>query len=343
MSKIGIIVLSLASLLLFALPEAKCNQANYWMQRLTDARRLIVAADALKVQSDQLAAQTAQLLVAQAKLKKENATADDVESKPFKLEVRSQSEISGAGKRQIAPESKPVLQNYNELMASYHVALNEYLQHRQEVRQHAAEFHAAAQDSNNSSSAPIGVPAVRELRVQAQDACEALQQAELQLHESEEHLFALVKTMVNDRKFMTAQQYMSGWNTAQQEALFLRRLAGQFDQGVLSKQLSIKDLMHGKMQEAMTDGDYVETQKVYREQQRKSALLHYEVGQATAHSRFAMQLIEQLQALSPFAPQGNSAGAAPDQFAVDDESLEREFEHVQELYKQVQQAAPKFQ
>lgn len=318
--KVLIISLNVAFISVVLPPIANCQSADSWRQRLTDAQRLINSANELQLESSRLASEAKPVLVVDPKLIKETATVND------------------------ARFSRESLQNYNSLMERYRAALNEYLRHRQEVREHAARFHAAAQDSNQSS-APLEVPEIKTLRLKVQDACAILQQSEKLLHQTELTLFGLIQNLINNRKAMTPMQFMIGWNSAEQQALYLRRSAGVFDQGVLAKQVTIRDLMHGKMGQAMRDGDYVETQKIYDDENRTSGILHYEVTQATLHSRLAMQFLEQLQAISPNAPPGSPStqGGSADQFAVDNKTLEKEFEQVQELYKQVQDAKPKFQ
>lgn len=68
----------------------------------------------------------------------------------YDLEVHESMEHADPERprRVVAAESQPVLQNYADLVARYHAALSAYLQHRQSVQQHAAAFHAAAQQQN---------------------------------------------------------------------------------------------------------------------------------------------------------------------------------------------------
>ncbi len=253
-------------------------------------------------------------------------------------------------RRIVATQSQPVLQNYADLVARYHAALAEYLLHRQAVQQHAAAFHAAAQQQNSQSQSSgqpmmIVVPELRLLQVQTQDACNALQQAEVGLHNSEEELNQAIEMMMNNRKSLSAAQYGALWTQSEEKATALQAGTSAFDQGVVAKQETIQGNMHGKMQEAMRDGDYVLSQKVYGEQQRSSALLHEEVKRATMHSQMAMLFLNQLQSLSPYASNRSSSSTNlndPNQFIQDDRNLAAEFAQVQSLYQQVQEASPQF-
>lgn len=271
----------------------------------------------------------------------------------YDLEVRESTERSNPDRprRVVAAESKPVLQNYADLVARYHAALSAYLQHRQSVQQHAAAFHAAAQQQNSQSQSnnqpvTIAVPPAGLLQVQTQDACDALQQAEVVLHSLEEELSQAIGMMMNNRKSLSAAQYGALWTQSEQRVNALQAGANSFDQNVVTKQGVIQANLHGKMQEAMRDGDYVLSQKVYGDQQRSSWVLHQEVQRATKHSQLAMQFLNQLQSLSPYASNRSSSSSAstndPNQFIQDDQELATEYAQVQSLYKQVQEASPKF-
>ncbi len=270
----------------------------------------------------------------------------------YDLEVHESMEHSNPDRprRIVAAESQPVLQHYADLVARYHAALAAYLQHRQSVQQHAAAFHAAAQQQNSQSQSNaqpmmIAIPPVAMLQVQTQDACDALQQAEMGLHGLEEQLNQAIEMMMNNRKTLSAAQYAALWTQSEDRATALQSGANQFDQGVVAKQGVIQGNLHGKMQEAMRDGDYVLSQKVYGDQQRSSYLLHQEVERATKHSQLAMQILNQLQSLSPYGSSRPSASTNtndPNQFIQDDQELATEYAQVQTLYQQVQEASPKF-
>ncbi len=331
------------------MPGANSQNPKLQLQvRRDDAWRLTKRAHELSRQADALANTAKASLLAESTRENDSASKSEMNDKRFELEVRSSVDHSNAEhpRRVVAPESQTVLKNYAETMARYRAALSAYLQHRKEVQEHAAAFHAAAQHSTSNSPPPIiTVPAFEPLAVQTQDACDALQQAESELHTSELYLFQVVQMMMNNRKNMSATQYASLWGASQEKAISFKQHAGRFDQGVVAKQENTQSLMHGKMQEAMRDGDYVLSQKVYGEQQRSSMLLNQEVKRATTHSALAMQFLNQLQTLSPYASapsQSANNDQDPAQFALDDQSLAQEFEQVQLLYKQVEEASPKF-
>lgn len=333
--------------------HSHCTQ-NYateseMQRRRSDALRLTSDARYLSKQAHALLDETQTKFLAEAKKddlidKKGDAAAT---RRPYDLEVRETSELnSHPPRRLVAPESKDMLSSYTELMGRYREALAAYLQHRQSVQQHAAAFHQAAQSNNNSNNPPpiITVPSLTPLAVKTQDACDALQQAEGELHLTEMQLSQAIQMMTANRKTMTGAQYAALWDLTEQKANSLQDGASAFDRNVVVKEGTNRDSMHTKMQEAMRDGDYVESQKVFGEQQRKSALLHEEVRRGTKHSQLAMQFLMQLQSLSPYAQKSNSSAASgnPDQFTQDDQMLAAEFAKVQELYKEVQAAEPKF-
>jgi hypothetical protein len=274
-------------------------------------------------------------------------------NKNFDLEVRESVDRTNHDhpRRVVAKESQSVLKNYDQILAQYRTALSAYLQHRKEVQEHAAAFHAEAQ---KSKAAPppviVAIPEIKGLAVKTQDACFALQESELGLHGAELELFQAVQILMSDRKNMSGEQYATFWSSAQQKANALQGGANSFDQGVMAKQETIQGDMHEKVQQAMRDGDYRESQKVYGDHERTSMLLHEEVKRATMHSALAAQFLRELQPLSPYAGSAQSGGNAsenianqdPNQFAEDDKSLAAEFEHVQALYSELQDATPKF-
>lgn len=275
-------------------------------------------------------------------------------NKKFELEVKESLEHpeTATPRRVVAEESKPVLQNYADLVSKYHAALAAYLQHRKEVQAHAAAFHEAAQQQQqqqqdsqpNSQPATIEVPSFTALPVRTQDACDAMQEAEASLHSQEERLNQAIQVMMNNRKTLSAVQYAGLWTQSEQQATSLQSSASAFDQSVVAKQQTITDNLHGKMQEAMRDGDYVLSHQVYGDEQRSSMLIHEEVKRATKHSQLSMQILNQLQSLSPYASSSSSGSnpGYPNQFVEDDKSLATEYAQVQSLYQQVQEASPQF-
>lgn len=321
--------------------------------RRDDAVHLTTQASALSKQVKTLTRLTKKTIASQSAQARRVLIAGLPENKKkFHLEVKDYIEHANSERprRVVATVSQPVLKNYADLVARYHAALAAYLQHRQAVQQHAAAFHAAAQQQNSQSQSSgqpmiIVVPALRLLAVQTQDACAALQQAEVGLHDSEVELNQVIEMMMNNRKTLSAAQYGAVWTQAEEKATALQSGTSAFEQSVVAKQAVIQGNMHGKMQEAMRDGDYVLSQKVYGEQQRSSALLHEEVKRATSHSQLSMQLLNQLQSLSPNASNRSSISTNlndPNQFIQDDQELAAEFAQVKSLYLQVQEASPRF-
>lgn len=318
--------------------------------RRNDAIHLTREARALARQVKQLSRKTKKTLAMQSEQARQILAALPDGNKRFDLEVKESTRKSdgSSSRRIVSDESKPMLQNYTDLVAKYHAALEAYLQHRKEVQAHAAAFHEAAQQQNSQSNNQpmmIAVPTFAPLAVRTQDACEAMQQAEAGLHAQEEELNQAIQLMMNNRKTLSAAQYSALWSQSQQRAAALQSGASGFDQSVVAKQQAISNNMHVKMQEAMRDGDYVLSQQVYGDEQRSSMLIHEEVKRATKHSQLAMLFLNQLQSLSPYG-QSSAAGSAysgnPNQFADDDRMLAAEYEQVQSLYKQVQEASPQF-
>lgn len=332
------------------------TSAEHLQVRLNDAIHLTKEARQLSKQVKKLTCKTQKMIAtqnerAQQMLAQRSLAALPESKSKFDLEVKESVDHSttNSNRRVVADESKPVLQNYADLVAKYHAALSAYLQHRKQVQEHAAAFHAAAQQQQSSSSNTqppiIVVPALESLAVRTQDACDAMQQAEGVLHSQEEELNAAIQMMMNNRKTLSAAQYAALWTQAEQRATSLQAGTSNFDQGVVAKQQTITGNLHGKMQEAMRDGDYVLSQQVYGEEQRSSMLIHEEVKRATKHSQLAMQFLNQLQTLSPYGQTASNSSANsgnPDQFVDDDRSLAAEYEQVQSLYRQVQEASPQF-
>jgi hypothetical protein len=278
---------------------------------------------------------------------------ETTKKKNFDLEVRESVDRTNHDhpKRVVAKESQSVLKNYDQILVQYRTALGAYLQHRKDVQEHAAAFHAEAQKPKSAPPPPIvAIPELKALAVKTQDACFALQEAEFGLHGTELELFQAVQILMSDRKNMSAEQYANLWSSTQQKANALQGGANSFDQGVMAKQETIQGDLHEKVQQAMRDGDYRESQKVYGEHQRTSMLMQEEVKRATMHSAMAVQFLRELQPLSPYAGSTRSSGNAsenfanqdPNQFVEDDKSLAAEFEHVQALYNELQEATPKF-
>ncbi len=355
----GYLISLLASCLCFPAAHSQTS-AEHLQVRMNDAIHLTKEARQLSKQVKKLTFRTreiiatqnerAQQMLAQRRLAERRLAALPESKSKFDLEVKESVDhpTTNSNRRVVADESKPILQNYADLVAKYHAALSAYLQHRKQVQEHAAAFHAAAQQQNSSSNTQppiIVVPALESLAVRTQDACDAMQQAEGVLHSQEEELNAAIQMMMNNRKTLSAAQYAALWTQSEQRATSLQAGASNFDQGVVAKQQTITGNLHGKMQEAMRDGDYVLSQQVYGEEQRSSMLIHEEVKRATKHSQLAMQFLNQLQTLSPYGQTASNSGASsdnPDQFVDDDRSLAAEYEQVQSLYRQVQEASPQF-
>jgi hypothetical protein len=310
--------------------------------RRDDALRLARDARTLSKQVKKLTRLTNKQIAIQEEQARRVLSELPASQKKFDLEVKESIEHSDPAKprRVVAAESKPVLQNYAELVAKYHASLAAYLQHRKDVQAHAAAFHAQAQQQN-SQPISLEMPPAAPLELQAQYACVVMQSAEAGLRGEEESLNQAIQMMMNNRKALSSAQYAALWTQSEQRAAALQSGASNFDQSVAAKQQTIQGNLHGKMQEAMRDGDYVLSQKVYEDEQRASFLVHMEAKRANKHSQLAMQFLNQLQTLSPYQSQSASNGN-PDQFIEDDKTLAAEFDEVQALYQQVQEAAPQF-
>lgn len=351
MRKLNVLIASV--LWLLSSPAAFSQVSKEKMEtRRIDALRLTRDAHKLSRQVNNLARQAQRTIAMQSAQADRILAAVPDNNKKFELEVKESLEHSETAtpRRVVAEESKPVLQNYADLVSKYHAALAAYLQHRKEVQAHAAAFHEAAQQQQqqgsqpNSQPATIEVPSFTALPVRTQDACDAMQEAEASLHSQEESLNQAIQMMMNNRKTLSAVQYAGLWTQSEQQATSLQSGASAFDQSVVAKQQTITDNLHGKMQEAMRDGDYVLSHQVYGDEQRSSMLIHEEVKRATKHSQLSMQILNQLQSLSPYAGSSSSGSnpGNPNQFVEDDKSLAAEYAQVQALYQRVQEASPQF-
>lgn len=347
MRKLNFLVFA-ATWLIFAPESISQVPVNRMETRRLDAVRLTKDAHKLSKQVKALARQAHKTISMQSAQADRILAAAPEANKKFELEVKESLEHpeTATPRRVVAEESKPVLQNYADLVSKYHAALAAYLQHRKEVQAHAAAFHEAAQQQNsqsNSQPVMIEVPSFTALPVRTQDACDAMQEAESILHSQEEELNQAIQVMMNNRKTLSAAQYAALWTQSEQRASSLQSRASAFDQSVVAKQQTITDNLHGKMQEAMRDGDYVLSHQVYGDEQRSSMLIHEEVKRATKHSQLSMQILNQLQTLSPYASSTSGANPGnPNQFIEDDKSLATEFAQVQALYQEVEAASPQF-
>ncbi|HEY9677780.1 MAG TPA: hypothetical protein V6C76_07210 [Drouetiella sp.] len=301
--------------------------------RLQSARALTRGANQLNKQAQQLRRDVDKAL------QSPRLVADSSEGKKFDLEVREVHDSSNT--RRVAPESKTVLDNYDSLMARYKAALAAYLQHRQQVQQHAAEYHAQAQEQQAEASMPpvTSVPQFKFIQTQALQACNDFQSAEAGLKETELKLFQDIQFLMANKKTMPPTNFQAAWSAAESQARSLHQGVGGLHQVLLQKSETIETNMHAKMSQAMRDGDYEESQKVYGENEQNSALLNEETNRANTHTAMAYQFMNELQSMMPGSSAGTAGGG---NFVQDDRSLAAEFEQVQKLYSEVQAAAPKF-
>jgi len=241
------------------------------------------------------------------------------------------------------PASNP-RERYLELLTEYQQALAAYTQHRKDVQAHANQFHQQAQDQK-ILDAPIEVTMPKVLKLRAQDACYQLQVQERMLAQSEFQLRNMVNALASARGQMAPDDYMRQLGIGQNNAVSLLQAARSFEDGVMTKQTVGSQSLNSQVHLAFDTGDFVGSQKVYDEVERRHALIQQEVERAGAHMSLARTFMLKLSLLNANASGSSSASAETgsgdgDSFADADAQLDKEFQHVQELYSELQSARP---
>jgi hypothetical protein len=232
---------------------------------------------------------------------------------------------------------------YMQLLNEYHAALAAYIQHRKDVAAHAQQYHQQAQDQQALAS-PIDVPTPKLLKLRAQDACYQLQARERMLVVDEMQMRDLLSALVTERGQMAPQAFMNQWLGGQSHAITLMQAAHDFEDGVIQKQAVCSNQLHDQVHLAFDSGDFVGSQKVYDEVERRHALIQEEVQRAGTHMSLAREFILKLSLLNPQAPAAGGSSDSGDSsngsFANADAELDREYQHVQELYAELQSSRP---
>lgn len=244
------------------------------------------------------------------------------------------------------PSQYDQLKRYSELLAAYHQALHNYLQHRQEVQQHATEFHQQVQD-NKILDSPLVVPAFKALKMQAQDACMQMNIQERQLVFGEMQLRDAIETLTAQRQHLLPADFDKQWAAAVRMAASLRSANQTFEATLGDKQASTSSTLDNQVHLAFISGDYVEAQQTFSNVNQHSAIISQEVQRAAMHHSIVRQFIMRLTALDPNQPAASQSGCS-DNFAADpdaipdaDNELATEYQHVEDLYSEVQKAQPK--
>ncbi|HEY9715479.1 MAG TPA: hypothetical protein V6C72_18540 [Chroococcales cyanobacterium] len=307
-------------------------------QRLRDARRLTREAGQLRLQAEQL-------LLAANELHREQP----LQGSPgkFNLEVEQQHTV---------PMSSD---EYQTLLTRYREALDRYMQHRRQVEAHAVQYHDTVQQPDSSSQdgqqnkgpSPVAMALseFRPIQWDVADACMNLQASEEQLHSVEMQLFNEIQIMTKLRSKMPPAQYAAQWNRAHEVAYSHQENCMSFDANVMTKNNQVKSTLQDVQHRAMLDGDQRELSTAYSSTQRKTAMLHQQLKQADMHSKLAALFMDQLRAIDPSMPlmpastpanEGTSSQIMPANIS-DPIPLDQEFQEVQDLYRQIQEARPK--
>lgn len=239
-------------------------------------------------------------------------------------------------------------QDYFALLAKYREAMERYMKHRQLVQEHAVQYHNTqqqpVQDSNQQAGGPglpFKLPEYKTLQLTVEDACEALQASESSLEQEETELFGMIQRLMAQKKSLPPSVYTDQWSALHQFATDHQSQCLSFDRAVLAKHMASSSSTQSLTHLAMLNGDYVEIQKAYSETQRKAALNHEEMKRADTHSKLAMMFLNELGVINPAlvsASETLNSSPSTTEDAPDTIPLDQEFQEVQDLYKQVQQA-----
>jgi hypothetical protein len=256
-------------------------------------------------------------------------------------------------------------EDFQELFQAYQTARRQYLEHKLLYDEHVALFHRQATQSQaqyqvqpiqteGASTDMMQVPTTfNKIRLSAQDACNALQQAEFSLFTSEQRLALAINYAAKIRGKANVQVYFDAWNTAQGLSGTLQRQVVDFGHDVLNKEQTSSEQLHQATQMAVRDGDFVQSKQTYMEVQRSSALNQEETKRAHQHSMFLTQALSAVRMLNPLTnPSANVAGEAissqqtssptitNDEIQSEANALEAEYDKLQAQYAAMEKANP---
>ncbi|HEY9772871.1 MAG TPA: hypothetical protein V6C81_03570 [Planktothrix sp.] len=310
--------LSIFALLILCTPSAHAEDSfSDLTARWSDAQRLTHNAKELTAQAESLKSQTDHLI----------------------------AEYSGSVSDN-EPSHYDQMKRYSELLSQYHQALNAYMQHRQEMAQHAAQFHQSAQEQKFLGS-PVTVTMFKPLKVQAQDACMQAQVQERGLIFQELQLRDAIEYLLTQRGNLTATVYATKWQAAANMAIADHAAAQSFENAIAGKQSSTGSSLSDQVHMAFDSGDFVEAQQTFSNVNQRSSMIQQEVQRVQAHSALAQQFLMRVKLLNPDQPApgcgcaNNNFATNPDAIPDADAQLAVEYQHVQDLYKQVQAAQPR--
>lgn len=228
---------------------------------------------------------------------------------------------------------------YSDILTQYHDALAAYMAHRKAVQEHISQFHQQSK-MQQAIDVSINVPVLKPLTVQAQDECAALQAQEKQLQQMELNLKQMIDVLITERGQVPPATYSSNLMTAQAVANSQRNAAANFETTLVAKQDKTNQELHDKIHLAEDAGDFVESQKVFAEANRREAIVQEETERAQMHMGLADAFMAKLQLLGSQAPSTTSSGADENSFANSDAELDAEYQRVQQLYSLLQAAGP---
>jgi myosin heavy subunit len=245
-------------------------------------------------------------------------------------------ELLADGKPLEGDVSRDQFRSYSEILSAYHDALNAYLQHRQEVQQHAAQFHQIAQ-AENVIDVPIQVKPFKPLRVESVDECALLQLQEKQLTQLEFQLRGAIQALIAQKGQTAPEQMQTQTLNLQSTVIEDQNAALAFERSVVKKQNLTNRQVQDQVHAAVNAGDYVQSQQVYSESQRRTALVNGEMQRAAMHINLARAFMGKLSLVTA-AQSATDGQPANVNFADADAQLAAEYAHVQELYGELQKA-----
>jgi hypothetical protein len=307
-----LIATTLSALLFVGLPNSAAaadgERTLFAVQRSHDAQRLHEQADALIEQTNTLKSRAQDLLA---------------ESLTGQVSVQQQ----GA--------------QYEQLLNSYHDALNAYLQHRLELQQHVNAFHES-NDVEKALNTPVQIAPFKPLAGAVQAQCEGMQLAEKQLTTLEMQLRDLMEYLISQRSATPSPDYTARMNMAQSLVNQHREVLMAFENGLMNKQNLSRNQMHDQIHLAVDAGDYVQSQKIFSAVEQSNQLVHNEAQRAQIHAGLGRLFREKLKILSDSGqlPDQAQATASVDIIPDADVQLEKEYARVQQLYEELQHSHP---
>jgi hypothetical protein len=140
---------------------------------------------------------------------------------------------------------------------------------------------------------------------------------------------------------ITPDVYFQQWINSQSMAMNVQNMTLSFNHGVAQKDQTSSERLHLAAQSAMVDGDAIQANKTYMEMQRHTALANAEAQRAHLHSQLAASFLIYINALSPIAQRfENTSTITAEQLEKESNSLQTEYDELQEQYSSVEKLNP---